>query len=353
MFQRFVLVAAVLLGLTQTACAQSSSQSVDQWWPWPMGDEQKTANSEKLPALHLDSKSVTVSGISAGAYMATQLHLAFSSSIAGSGSVAGGPWRCSQGSVWTAQSDCMSSTGSIDTNELAADFKNAAKAGEVDSLTNLKNARMYIFNSATDGVVRPPIQTKNVEFFEKFIPKTSILVEENLKSAHGFPTLDYGVECGTQGAPFLTKCNFDMAGEILKYLNPGFALNRSSMNPKSLFIIDQTEFGSGNAMLADTGWVYIPAACQKSGAGCRLHVALHGCLQSGENVKDIYAVHAGYNEWAEGSNVVVLYPQAKKSTFSNPNACFDWFGYTGSDFAVKSGSQMKTIKAMIDRLVGL
>ena len=50
---------------------------------------------------------VTVSGISAGGSMATQLHLAFSSEISGCGIVAGPPYYCAQGSMITAIGACM------------------------------------------------------------------------------------------------------------------------------------------------------------------------------------------------------------------------------------------------------
>jgi hypothetical protein len=353
MFRRLAIpFIGLILAFSQTACAQ---QSAEQWWPWPVGDNAaKNAVAQKLPELHLDSKSVTVSGISAGAFMATQLHIAYSASIMGSGSVAGGPWGCSGGSVWQAQSRCMNSTTSIDTEDLAETLRSSAKAKEIDDLSNLKSARLYLFNSETDGVVRPPMRQKNVEFFSKFIPRESIQVEEELRSAHGFPTIDYGVECGQANSPYLMKCNFDTAGEIFKQLyakTPGVKLARVPAVKESLFVIDQSEFNDPNSMLADSAWMYVPKACLKVGSNCRLHVALHGCLQSGEAIKDVFAVHAGYNEWAEGSNIVVLYPQAQKSLISNPNGCFDWFGYTGSDYAVKSGPQMRTIKAMIDHLV--
>jgi len=51
---------------------------------------------------------VTVSGISAGGSMATQLHLAFSSKISGCGIVAGPPYYCAQGSMMSAIGACMS-----------------------------------------------------------------------------------------------------------------------------------------------------------------------------------------------------------------------------------------------------
>jgi hypothetical protein len=36
----------------------------------------------------------------------------------------------------------------------------------------------------------------------------------------------------------------------------------------------------------------------------------------------------------------------------NPNACWDWWGYTGVDYAQKSGPQIQAIYAMLQRLAG-
>jgi fibronectin type 3 domain-containing protein len=45
----------------------------------------------------------------------------------------------------------------------------------------------------------------------------------------------------------------------------------------------------------------------------------------------------------------VLYPQADASG-SNPNGCWDWWGYDDPNYAVKTGRQMAAIKGMIDRI---
>jgi hypothetical protein len=46
--------------------------------------------AEPLPALGVDASQSSVSGISSGAYMAGQFHLAFSTTVVGAGVVAGG-----------------------------------------------------------------------------------------------------------------------------------------------------------------------------------------------------------------------------------------------------------------------
>jgi hypothetical protein len=37
----------------------------------------------------------------------------------------------------------------------------------------------------------------------------------------------------------------------------------------------------------------------------------------------------------------------------NPNACWDWWGYTGIDYAVNTGSQMRTLHNMVQFFANL
>jgi hypothetical protein len=55
--------------------------------------------------------------------------------------------------------------------------------------------------------------------------------------------------------------------------------------------------------------------------------------------------------------MIILYPQtiignpaADFGTPLNPFGCWDWWGYTDFNYAVKAGRQIATIKAMLDRL---
>ncbi len=46
---------------------------------------------------------------------------------------------------------------------------------------------------------------------------------------------------------------------------------------------------------------------------------------------DEYALNAGYLETAEANNIIVLFPQIK-SSISDQYGCYDFYGYTGSDY---------------------
>jgi len=80
---------------------------------------------------------------------------------------------------------------------------------------------------------------------------------------------------------------------------------------------------------------------------CKVHLALHGCLQNYNAVGDAWVAHAGYNPWAESNNIIILYPQTMANAL-NPDACWDWWGFTGSDYATKLGYQIATLKNMLD-----
>jgi len=63
----------------------------------PTAAQQPTIPIEPLAAYDkLDGNSVTVSGISAGAFFAHQFHVAYSGLVKGAGLVAGGPYACAE-----------------------------------------------------------------------------------------------------------------------------------------------------------------------------------------------------------------------------------------------------------------
>ena len=75
-----------------------------------------------------------------------------------------------------------------------------------------------------------------------------------------------------------------------------------------------------------------------------------------ESIGTDFVTKTGYNALAEANDIVVLYPQTKvSSTPSNPNACWDWWGYTegwgtGTLYDTKSGLQPRAIVQMVEDL---
>jgi len=302
-----------------------------------------------LPALVIDPSQTTVSGLSSGGYMAVQLHVAYSATFhTGAGIVAGGPFYCAQGSLATAEGPCMAHTASIPVASLVATTRSWAGAGAIDPVANLAASKVYLYSGTQDQTVVQAVMNDLKTYYASFIPAASIVYKNTLGSGHAMITDDYGGSCGATAAPFVSDCNFDLAGAILQQLYGPLAARNTGALSGNFVEFDQTPFVSGHAM-ASTGWLYVPADCA-AGATCRLHVALHGCLQNAGDVGEQFVRDTGYNRWADTNRLVVLYPQTGAATASNPNACWDWWGYDSANYARKSGPQMAAVKAMVDRV---
>lgn len=303
------------------------------------------AQAAPLPALKIEGDSVTVSGISSGAFMAVQLQVALSSRIRGVGSVAGGIYQCAEGKALRALG-CMGKADTIEAEKFVLLAREASEAKTIDPVSHLTKARVYIFQSEGDKTVRPPAGAKLREFFSAFVPEGQIMEAGDTKAGHGFLTRDYGVPCEKGEPPFLLQCGRDQAGEILSHLYPRLAPPAETPGGE-LLAFDQSLYAEPEANVLKDGYLYIPAACRKD--SCRLHIALHGCKMSSDFIQDQFRVHAGYNRWADTNRLVVLYPNAGKSP-GNPNGCWDWFGAYGADYALKSGKQVAFFGKLIDEL---
>ena len=332
--------------------------------------------ADKLHPYNVDIRKTSVSGLSSGAAMAVQLDVAYSSIFSGAGIIAGAPYACAHGLLTTAQGPCMAATMPIDVAELVNVTRKSAENGEIDAVANLRNQRIWLFSGGKDSVVKRSVVIDVEKYYKSFVASANVLGEcwdrtsanahrACVQAQHAMPTKGFGRGCSVKHEPYINDCGFDAAGALLKWIYPGIR-NRSTSPPRDrLLEFDQSEFISVPALhgMAATGWVFVPENCQRQ-KPCRLHVALHGCLQhpghvyADENhamVKfgDTFARHAGYNEWADANNIIVLYPQAASiPPFMNPSGCWDWWGYTGADYAKKNGTQMAAIRSMIDRVTG-
>lgn len=319
----------------------------------------------RLPKLNIDASQTTVSGISSGAYMAGQFQIAYSSLVKGAAIVAGGPYSCATAtqaigvpSAVLAMERCMNPRmGLPDIAVLKKTAQDIEKMNDIDPLSNLAGSRIYLFNGANDKTVFRPVTDRADELYRAFgTPDKNIEYVRHPKAAHAYITDGYGKACdfspGENGTSFyLNDCKYDQAGAVLQHLVGGMKIPNAPAAAKPAVEFDQTPYigEPSRTGMADKGFVYIPEACA-AGQPCRLHVAFHGCKMAVDLIGNVFAEHSGYNRWADVNNVVVLYPQisyAAKKNSGNPKACWDWWGYTGYDFARKGGFQMKAVRQMI------
>lgn len=322
---------------------------------------------EPLPALAIDTGAMTVSGISSGGFMAHQLHVAHASTIAGAAVIAGGPYHCAGGgypaNLPRALAVCMDLgrwtpfLGPPNVDRLVGETQAQAAAGAIDDPAGLREDRVFLFSGTGDDLVPTAIRTSVRNYYARFLDGARIRLVDDVPAAHAMVTADFGAACHVSETPFLVDCDYDLAGELLGHLHGPL---RPPVQAGPVTAFDQSAFSDdpAAASLAPVGYVYVPEGC-RAGARCGLHVAFHGCLQNAATIGDAFVAHAGYNGWAEANHIVVLYPQTaadedplleRFNLSVNPMGCWDWWGYTGADFHLQSGRQIRAVKAMVDRL---
>jgi len=309
-----------------------------------------------LPALMIDPDRVAVAGLSSGAYMATQAHLAFADRIDGAALVAGGPYGCAGGKLEQALGPCMKATPQPpDVAALAAIVRERAGRGELAAPKHLSGDRVLVLRGTLDEVVAAEVVVATSALYRRLgsaLAEPAVITSDTERAfGHTFPTLAAGGACAATEAPFLGRCDFDAAGQVFELMfdATGPAADAAA---GELRRFDQRGYAAAghDPQLADEGFVYVPAACAGGGA-CGLLTVFHGCEQNADSVGEAFVRDAGFNRWADRASVVVLYPQTRASYVPlNPKGCWDWWGYTGPDYDTRSGAQLQWLEAAMTAL---
>jgi len=303
-----------------------------------------------LGAYRVDPASVTVAGISAGGAMAVQLQIAYSASFHGAAIFAGDPYDCNQDALSTWKAPCASGVG-IPVATLAAYTNSMAASGLIDPVSNIGGKPIYMFSGTRDTVVDQPVMDQLQSYYLNYTSSGNIVYNNTTAAQHAWISPDAANDCTKLGAPFMNNCGFDAEQTFLTMFYGKLAA-RNATAQGSYVQFNQDAFCSGNCAaisMDSTAWLYVPDNC--AGQTCKLVVALHGCGQGQQSIGNTFVQQAGINEWADNNNILVLYPQAiTSSTPRNPEGCWDWWGYTGADYALKSAPQMTAIMAMVNRI---
>ena len=325
------------------------------------------AQSPPLSEYNIDASQTSVSGLSSGGYMAVQFEVAFSSVVRGAGIIAGGPYYCAHGDPITATSVCSCTAffcnnrpGAIDVKTLVRITDRNARRGTIDPPSNLARHRIWLFSGKADSIVPQTVVNDLAAYYANYVEQSGINYKADIDAQHAQPTDFYGNSCATLGDPYINNCGYDAAGELLKWIY-------GSLNPRNdgelsgTFVqFDQAEFLRDPVShgMDKNGWLYVPASCRAQ-QQCRVHIAFHGCNQyqsysysHGSGLLffgTTFVRHAGYNKWADSNGIIVLYPQAT-ATLTNPDGCWDWWGYDDPNYPLKSGRQIMAVRKMIQRI---
>lgn len=306
-----------------------------------------------ISKLDLD-KTITVSGLSSGAYMAGQYHQAFAGEVKGVAMLAAGPVYCAQNSLGLALEHCFNKDTSAPDLEAIEQYLNASReAGKLAPLSAQADDKVWIFNGTEDKTVQPKLGAMLHQQYQRWVKPENIVFVGDKAFGHTFPTdrTDLG-DCNKSESPYLASCNYDAAGALLNHLL-GEVKPKAVTTTGRLVALDQHQLSAAaKTTLAKTGYLYVPERCA-AGGPCQLHVSFHGCKQNTANVGDAYTTGTGLNHYADSNSIVVLYPQTQASNINpfNPNACWDWWGYSGADYATSAGPQLQAVHQLVHVLL--
>lgn len=123
--------------------------------------------SNRLPGLGADPGMTTISGWSGGSFMATNLHVIYSDTIKGSGTVNGAGY---------AYGESYPNTGGIfDYYAKREDLANGSyevatrysEEGRIDPISNLQNQPVISWTGKRDNVIHATLQEGMTDFFER------------------------------------------------------------------------------------------------------------------------------------------------------------------------------------------
>ena len=297
----------------------------------------------------------TISGFSSGGTFATQYGVAYSSEVTGVGIIAGYSYDCE------ADSNCLTNPGNVNVSLLISNTKNFSNYGYIDDWKNILNQRIYTFSGTKDTLVPTAgVQIATNYYKQIGVDNNAIYFNTEIESEHGMVTTYCCESCSKFGYPWIVNCDYNLAGEILKFIYSPLKLNEPdwaptdrlfSFNQKPFIINDQTP---KSISMSNNAYIYIPINCtiHPLSNNCKLHVVYHGCGQGNEYLGDSYAINTGYNGWADTNNLVIFYPQCTTNdALGNADGCWDFYAYTGYDYVFKTGAQPKTVNNMVQYIL--
>lgn len=345
----------------------------------------------ELPSYKTQNQN-SISGLSSGAFMTVQMHIAHSAKFIGAGVIAGGPYRAAEtfrNAAPTMPMSCILNSLYVAMTPLTAatapDVEKlldlARETPNIDDLANVAKQRMYIFTGSCDEVVNQHVGRTARDFYEGLgVSPDALMFVDDVPAGHSIITTNpEDSPLSTNQPPYINRGGFIQSHVILRHIY-GDLKDPSPTTDGDFIRFDQSEFfgnAASNASMAPFGYAYIPSKVAKREAeALGVHIVMHGCKQGYDYVNFVngaadvqnqppygarYITTTGYMEMAEANNLILLFPQVggdDNNAIQNPDGCWDWWGYTSSDlqdpdYYTQNAVQIRAINGMLDRLLGV
>lgn len=332
----------------------------------------------------------SISGLSSGAFMTVQFHVAHSASFIGAGVIAGGPYRsaetfhaaptkpvsCILNSLYVAMTPLTEATAPDPDTLLAL----ARETQDIDDLSHIAGQRMYIFTGTKDAVVNQYAVRSTRAFYKALgVLDEDLMFVDDVPAGHSIITTNpEDSPLWANQPPYINKGDYMQSHKILDHLYPDAQPPAARADGK-LVRFAQSGFlddGADRSSMAPFGYAYIPSRVAKGQVeALGVHVVLHGCKQgyayidyvNGRADKqnqppygDRYIRSTGYMTWAEANDLILLFPQVEGSDdnlVQNPDGCWDWWGYSAldvqePDYYSRSAVQIRALHRMLTRISG-
>lgn len=171
---------------------------------------------------------------------------------------------------------------------------------KIAAVSNLAQRKIYMWTGSSDTTVGPNVMSALQTQLANFDTSANVSYVTTSGASHTFPTDFSGSgdnSCSSSSSPYISNCNYDGAGAALQWLYGSLNSRNTGTLTGSIVSFDQTGTYVSSGM-GSTGYLYVPANCQGGSTVCKLHVALHGCLQSYSTIGSKFIENTGYNKWA-------------------------------------------------------
>ena len=257
-----------------------------------------------LPPLKLNLAQTTVSGLSSGGYMAAQFQLSHADWVKGAAIVAAGPVYCAQNNLMTALDHCINKVGSpIPLADINKQLKDWSVVGLLASEAEIKQSKVWLLHGTGDQKISKAVADALYQQYQQWLPAAHLSYVQDKNFAHHMPTLNEGSAFDKSEAPFLGKCNYDAAGEALKFIQADLKAPAERSSGQLYAIEQQKIAGDLAATMAEQAYVYVPKSCEQ-GQSCSLHISFHGCNQHADAVGMAYVEKAGFNRYADSNKQI-------------------------------------------------